>query len=165
MVQPLLLWVCDSPDGTDTVCPTVKGCCFTHIISEFLPSFFPFFLLSFPSFQGTVLQRFDPTPEELCCCFQRVKEEAAWASSTIAEARISSWMWYPTATWHMQFLPQSQANPEFITISWALNKLTPSLCQDSVRAEQFAFRASMDVSSPLQFSGWQKSNQDTTDCT
>lgn len=45
----------------------------------------------------------------------------------------------------MQFLPQSQANPEFITISWALNKLTPSLCQDSVRAEQFAFRASMDV--------------------
>lgn len=112
----------------------------------------PSFLLSFLSFQGTVLQGFDPTPEELCCCFQRVKEEAVWASSTIAEARISSWMWYPTATWYMQFLPQSQANPEFITISWALNKLTPSLCQDSVRAEQFAFRTSTDVSSPLQFS-------------
>lgn len=66
---------------------------------------------------------------------------------------------------YAQFLPQSQANPEFITVSWALNKLTPSLCQDSVRAEQFAFRASTDVSFPLQLFCWQKSNQDTKDCT
>lgn len=153
MAQPLLLWVCDSPNRTDTVCLTVKGCCFTHIM-DFFPSFLP-----------SRAQGFEPTPEELCRCFQRVKEEAAWASSTTAEARISSWMLYPTATWYMQFLPQSQANPEFITVSWALNKLTPSLCQDSVHAEQFAFCASTDVSSPLQLCCWQKSNQDTKDCT
>lgn len=47
------------------------------------------------------------------------------------------------------FPPQSQANLEFITISRALNKLTPSLCQDLLRAEQFAFSASLDVSSAL----------------
>lgn len=66
---------------------------------------------------------------------------------------------------YARFLPQSQANSEFITISWDLNKLTPSLCQDSLRAEQFAFCTSTDVPSPLQLSCWQKSHQDKKDFT
>lgn len=56
-------------------------------------------LLSFfPSLQGAVLQGFDPTPAEPCRRFQRVKEEAAWASPTIAAARLTSWTFCPTAT-------------------------------------------------------------------
>lgn len=80
MAHPFLLRVCDSTEQKDTVCPTRKGCCFTSCNGLF--SFFP-------SFQGTVLQGFDPTPEEPCCCFQRLKEEAAWALPTIAEVRLT----------------------------------------------------------------------------
>lgn len=59
-------------------------------------------LLSFcPSSQGTVLKGFDPIPEELCRRFRRLKEEAAWALSRTAEARLTGWTLHPTATWYM----------------------------------------------------------------
>lgn len=159
MAQPFILQVCDSPERKDTVRPTLKGSCFTYVMA-----FFPSFLLSFLPGHS----------------FKRIWSYSRGAVPPLSKAEGGSSVgfihnsggqtnWLNIISYcyliYAQFFPQSQANPEFITISWALNKLTPSLCQDSLRAEQFAFCTSMAVSSPLQLSCWQKSNQDTKDFT